>query len=412
MGQLGAGVAHEINNPAAFVFSNLATLEKYQKSLFQAFDRLKDLAMAYAPPEKFMKYKGWEDTEEISYLWEDSSDLIEESLDGMKRIRDIVRDLRTFTGTSGERTKGTDVNRVLNSTIPMVYNQIHHKAKFVKSLGEIPLITGDSEKLGQVFLNILMNAIQAISDKNVEDNAIKVESKLEGSMVRVSITDTGCGMSLEDRKKIFDPFFTTRPVGSGTGLGLAISYEIVKQHGGKIEVQSELGKGSRFDVYLPVGEGLRDEDSDDMPIDEPGRGIFEKVRVLLVDDETNVLKAFKRVMPKGIETTATESAEDALNILEQDDGFDIILCDVMMPGMSGAELYNTLREKKPLLQSRFVFITGALSLKKPRPSSRTRIAFVWISPLMPRTFLIRCGKSWWRTVPRRVECFYCRAFRA
>jgi two-component system NtrC family sensor kinase len=226
MGTLAAGVAHEINTPLTFIMGNLNFLS----------GELAELAGPRPSPRM----------EELSLT-------IQEALEGSSRVRDIVKELRTFARGSDEEEIGpVDVARVMESTLSMAKNHIKHKARVSKDYGKVDAVHADPGKLGQVFLNLVVNAAQALPDGQVDDHWIRLGIQQEDGLVLVSVGDTGPGISPDAQTRIFDPFYTTKPVGEGTGLGLAICHSIVAQMGGDILLESELGKGTCFTVRLPV----------------------------------------------------------------------------------------------------------------------------------------------------------------
>lgn len=247
IGQLAAGVAHEINNPIGFVASNLRSLEKY---LIKLTDYLTSIEadIDISAPQLKKKVRDQKRKLKIDFLLEDCGDLINESLDGAERVRTIVQNLKTFSRVDCAGIQMADLNECVESTLNIVWNEIKYKATLEKNLGELPDLYCNPQELSQVFTNILMNATQAIDKGGV----IKVCSWQDGDMLFVSFEDNGCGISQEHMDKIFDPFFTTKQVGEGTGLGMSISYEIVKNHGGNISIDSKVGAGTTMTVSFPL----------------------------------------------------------------------------------------------------------------------------------------------------------------
>ncbi|HUY04568.1 MAG TPA: ATP-binding protein, partial [Rhodocyclaceae bacterium] len=251
IGQLAAGVAHEINNPIGYVQSNIGSLEGYLADLFRILD-------AYAGAEAEMPADQPAGAElrrlkaelDLAFLRQDIPQLMNESKEGISRVRKIVQDLKDFShADSSQEWKWADLHQGLESTLNVVNNEIKYKADVVKEYGELPQVECLPSELNQVFLNLLVNAAHAIPDG--ERGKITLKSGCDAERVWVEIADTGGGIAPENLKRIFDPFFTTKPVGRGTGLGLSLSYGIVNKHGGRIEVASEPGRGTTFRIVLP-----------------------------------------------------------------------------------------------------------------------------------------------------------------
>jgi len=249
IGQLAAGVAHEINNPIGYVYSNLGTLEKYVQDTFGMLDLYEQAEAAITDAGMLAKLKAAKDQLDISFLKEDLRALMDESKDGITRVKNIVQNLKDFSHVdAADEWYFADLHRGLDSTLNIVNNEIKYKAEVVKEYGELPEVECLSSQLNQVFMNLLVNAAHAIEERGT----VTIHTGRQGEEVWVGITDTGKGIAPEHIKKVFDPFFTTKPIGKGTGLGLSLSYGIVQKHHGRIEVQSEVGKGTTFSVWLPI----------------------------------------------------------------------------------------------------------------------------------------------------------------
>jgi two-component system NtrC family sensor kinase len=248
IGQLAAGVAHEISNPIGFINSNLSTLGKYLSRIDRFLALQSGCIAAGAPPEKVESVRQQQASLKIDYIVKDLEDLVRESLEGAERVRSIVADLKSFSRVDESEYRQADLNECLRSTINIVWNEIKYKATLKKELGEIPRTRCYPQQMSQVFMNLLINAAHAIEDQGV----ITVRSWEEGGYVCVSVADTGQGIPEANLIRIFEPFFTTKEVGKGTGLGLSISYDIVKKHNGEITVRSEPGKGTEVTVRIPV----------------------------------------------------------------------------------------------------------------------------------------------------------------
>lgn len=249
IGQLAAGVAHEINNPMGYITSNMNSLWKYAEKLAQfietqgqALEKCADEATKAAILEMKGQIK-------LDFIVKDFRDLIAESLEGSKRVSKIVQDLKSFSRAEVDNPIPANLNDCIQSTINVVRNEIKYVAQLSIQLGDIPPVICRPQQISQVVMNLLINAAHSISDKGV----ITVGTATAGDMVEISVTDTGCGISPENIAKIFEPFFTTKEVGKGTGLGLAISADIVQKHGGELLVKSEVGRGTTFTVRLPIG---------------------------------------------------------------------------------------------------------------------------------------------------------------
>lgn len=248
IGQLAAGVAHEINNPIGFVKSNLGSLGRYGEKL-AAFFAASEPLFASAPAELQEQLALLRKKYSITAILNDLPDLVQESCDGTERVRKIVQDLKNFSRVDRAECEAADLNAGLESTLSIVWSELKYKATIEKDYGELPPVWCNQGQLNQVFVNLLVNASQAID----QQGTISISTRAEGDAVRITIHDTGCGMAPETVSRIFEPFFTTKDVGKGTGLGLSIVYDIiVNKHQGSIDVSSEPGIGTQFTITLPV----------------------------------------------------------------------------------------------------------------------------------------------------------------
>ena len=248
IGQLAAGVAHEINNPMGFIISNLASLRNSSAALAQ-YVQASEAVLAGCDQENRSKMKSLHDSLDLAFIMEDTPMLIKESLDGAERVKSIVQSLRSFAEVDHVGVQPININDCLDNTVNVAWNELKDKANIVRSYAELPLVQGQSQELGQVFLNILRNAVQAFAERG----SIHLKTSHENGIVHIAITDNGCGIPPEIIARVFDPFFTTRPPGQGTGLGLSTCYDTIKKHGGSIDVASVVGKGTRLTIRLPVG---------------------------------------------------------------------------------------------------------------------------------------------------------------
>lgn len=253
VGQLAAGVAHEINNPIGFVNSNLGSLSTYVEqmlSVLAAYDPIRKSM----PPALRARIESLPAHQDLDFIREDAPQLLQESKDGLARVKRIVNDLRDFTHVDTAQWAGADLNSALESALNVAGNAIKYKADVVKQLAPLPPVECIAAQLGQVFVNLLVNAAQAIDGHGT----ITLRSGTEAldQTVWVEVHDTGAGMSEETQKRIFEPFYTTKPVGQGTGLGLSISWEIVARHHGTLQVRSQPGQGSCFRLTLPITQPI------------------------------------------------------------------------------------------------------------------------------------------------------------
>lgn len=261
IGLLAAGVAHEINNPIGFVSSNLYALERYVKELLELLDAYEQLetlvhpsqpgaeALASSVVPLLAGLRSLKEHIDLQFLREDAINLLSESHEGTARVKNIVQSLKDFAHASHEDDWDfANIHTGLESTLKVVWNELKYKCEVVKDYGQLPLVQCLLSQLNQVFMNLLINAAQAIEEKGI----ITIRTGTQEQEVWIDIADTGKGIPAEQLSHIFDPFFTTKPIGKGTGLGLSVSYSIVHKHHGRIEVHSEVGKGSTFRVYLPV----------------------------------------------------------------------------------------------------------------------------------------------------------------
>ncbi|MBK9265442.1 MAG: PAS domain-containing protein [Polyangiaceae bacterium] len=335
LGTLAAGVAHEINNPAAFILLGIDMLGRMLDG--------SDAALG-------------------ADISKDVHDLLTELRDSTRRIVDIVRDLRMFArAPGGTRRIAVDVNRTVESALTLTRGQIVERAEVVRDLADVPNVLIDEGRLGQVLVNLLVNAAQAIPRASRGEAKVFVSTRShDGRVVEIEIRDTGVGIPPDIQQRIWDPFFTTKDPGAGTGLGLSISREIIERSGGRLYVESPVPGtdppgGSRFIVELPASSSLLSP-LPPMPT-WPPRSIGGPARVLVIEDEVLLARALAAEIGRVHVVQVAANAKEALDILASK-LFDVILCDVRMPGLSGAALFEMVKQNKPHVAIRFVFMTG------------------------------------------------------
>jgi signal transduction histidine kinase len=263
IGQLAAGIAHEINNPVGFINSNLQTLEEYVAHYGKLLGILNKLEWALKHKDQELITElvlSWEKLREVTnfaFIDADIGNLIKESKEGAEKIRKIVMDLRTFASPDKGTAECVNLEALINSILNIVWNELKYKAELKKEFGDIPMIVCNPQKIGQVLVNLLINAVQSIKDKGT----ITIRTYARDEFVFLEVQDTGCGIAPEHVTNVFDPFYSTKPVGQGTGLGLSISYDIVRKHGGRLTFTTKLGEGTVFTVKLPVSFAMKETTS-------------------------------------------------------------------------------------------------------------------------------------------------------
>ncbi|MBW2732390.1 MAG: response regulator [Deltaproteobacteria bacterium] len=365
MGLLAAGVAHEINNPLAFMLYNLESLSEELPELIDSMrrcygalrDEVGEVPLQLLVGRAFNPAK-----------FDDVIERLADTATGADRIKIIARSLGTFSRVERGEVSEVDLRYAIECAINMACNEIKYRARLVENHGQLPHIMASNGRISQVFLNLLINAAHAIDEGNVEDNEIRIRTWAEGDQVFAEVSDTGRGIPSEHLRKLFEPFFTTKEVGVGSGLGLAICRNIVREFGGEIDVESEVGRGSRFTIRLPVG---REEalppvaEVTPEPATEPAPALAPRGRILVVDDETGIRSAIKSIL-RDHEVIEASSGEAGKALLLGDQNFDVILCDMMMPGMSGVDLHMWLSAENETLANRMVFITGGAFTPRTR----------------------------------------------
>ncbi|CAN5196801.1 hypothetical protein BH09MYX1_BH09MYX1_09240 [soil metagenome] len=329
LGMLAAGIAHEINNPLAFTTASLSYLDETMTTIGS---RLSE------------DERG------------DITDLLSDARMGATRVRDVVRDLKAFSRSEDEPNQPVDLLKLLDSSLQLASTEIRHRSKLVRDYGPVPLVSAHEARLGQVFLNLFVNAAQAIPEGRAHENEIRIATRTSAlGQAVVEISDTGPGISPDALDRIFDPFFTTKPIGVGTGIGLAICRSTIVALGGEIRAVNRPGGGAMFVVSLPPAAAIT---TTAPPSTEPLSISARRGRMLVIDDEPTIGALVRRALHRDHDVVVLDAARAAADLLDAGQKFDVIICDVMMPDMTGIELYTHLAAAHPDQASRVVFLTG------------------------------------------------------
>jgi PAS domain S-box-containing protein len=344
IGSLAAGIGHEINNPLAYVQSNIDYCTERWGELLDVLERFrKEHGKAYLDGQMQREFHQF-------------ASALAEAGEGIDRVSSIVADLREFTNMRNARLGPVELRRSIDSAINLARNELRQKAQLEIQLDSLPLVLGNEIKINQVFLNLILNAVQAIPPGSPLKYKIDVTAtylEKEG-MVEVCVQDNGPGIPAAILEKVFDPFFTTRARGAGSGLGLTVAQNIMHVHGGQISVESTPGEGTTVKLLFRVAE--REQPSG--PYQAVVFPEVERVSLLVIDDEAPILRVIERLLSRDHKVTGVLDAITALSLIEGGQEFDVILCDVMMSSMDGVTFYEHLVEDHPALAERLVFLTG------------------------------------------------------
>jgi PAS domain S-box-containing protein len=351
LGTLAVGVAHEINNPLTFITANLQGLEEDLPELADHVRRLmglivKDVGVQQA--NRWFHQAGLDDLDGgVARLISRTRDAVE----GATRVRDIVQGLDTYARVDDGAPGPVDLARAVQVALNMCRHQLKHGVAVDVDIPDVPTVYGEEGRLSQVFLNLVVNAAQAGAE------AIQVRARPQAGAVSIQVIDDGPGMPKDVADRVFEPFYTTKDPGRGTGLGLSISREILVGYGGEIEVRSEPGRGTTFELTLPVALEDVSHALEDAPtvVVEPRA---ERRRVLLVDDERPLVEAYGKLLEKHYEVVTATNGEDALARLNEPGLFDAVICDLVMPGLSGMGIHAWLEVNRPELVDRLIWMTG------------------------------------------------------
>jgi signal transduction histidine kinase len=339
VGTLTAGVAHELNNPLMYVLSNLHLTREEMDGDDEG---------------------GW---------IERARQQLDEAIQGATRMQHIVRDLKTFSRVDDEQQGNVNLRAVLESSINMCWNEIRHRATLRRDFGAAPPVDANESRLGQVFLNLLINAAQAMPERPVAANHITVRTYTDAEGWAVAeVIDNGTGIEADRVSRVFEPFFTTKSVSEGTGLGLSICRNIVRDAGGAIDVNSVAGQGTTFTVRLPPSTHVHVPKVTPVP---PTATPGARASVIVVDDEPLVGRSIRRAL-RGHDVQVFENGADAIERLSNGTPFDVVFCDLMMPDISGIEVYREATARRPEIASRFVFMTGGAFTPKAREFLKDR----------------------------------------
>ncbi|HEY6880220.1 MAG TPA: ATP-binding protein, partial [Polyangiales bacterium] len=345
VGSLAAGVAHEINNPLAYVIANVQ----------YALDSIAQWPLTRTHSDN-------DQTRERSQLKE----ALFEANEGARRVQRIVADLKTLARQGDDRVEPINVEHTLNWAVGVTMAEIRHRARLVKNWKPLPPVRGDEARLGQVFVNVLLNAAQAIEPGNAHDNEIIVNAFERDGRVVVEVLDTGMGIPQENLTKIFDPFFTTKPRGIGTGLGLSICHEIIASMRGTLTAENRKERGAQFVVEIPALSAYQNAHAHAQAQrkQKTSRPPTRSASILIIDDETLAAKALGRML-RDHKVEIADHAPTGL-ALALSKPYDMIFCDLMMPELSGMAVHAAIAREKPEVAARMVFITGGTFTEEAR----------------------------------------------
>lgn len=373
IGTLAAGIAHEINNPMGYIYSNLRAMEKYNKKSIDFCNIIQVIIEEYSNSEidelkeLINKLINFKNDNKFDFMLTDMKDAIEESIEGSEKVKKIVSDLKDFSRVEKYEMKLADVNDNIEKTLNIVWNELKYKAKIVKEFRELPEIKCDIQRLSQVFMNVLVNAAHAIEKNGI----ITIKTFCVNNSIVIQISDNGKGIPEANINRIFDAFFTTKEPGKGTGLGLSISYKIIQNHKGIIDVESEVGKGTTFTIKLPIDKSKQ----------------IKEYKILIIDDDENIIKIFTEMINDYEPSILVKTAKDGFEVGDLLNSFmpDLVLLDIKMPGMDGFEVCRRIKTNDKTKGTKIIMITGFLEEYSKEKSYEAGAIEFLIKPIEVKT---------------------------
>jgi two-component system, NtrC family, sensor kinase len=362
IGQVAAGVAHEVNNPAASALMNLEVLAQDLAALS---------TQASSVPTEVLPGAVRHATAQAEAAVRDASEAV-------RRIASVIKGLRGFAQISEEEVQRVDLNEAIDAALRLVSHQLRQHATVRCELGSTRTVIADRGKLIQVFINLLLNAAQAIEAGG--GGTIKVQTRDSGDGVLARVEDDGPGVPPAIASHIFEPFFTTKEAEHGTGLGLSLCADILHRHRGRLELCVPTGRGACFELFLPLCTGL------EVPVRKEPREPMLRGRILVVDDDASLVRAYRRWLGRTHDVIVAYDGQEALQVLEQDQAFDVILCDLMMPRFDGVALHEAVRASRPHLLARMVFCSGGTTSRRYQDFLQQHTITFFDKPLQREAF--------------------------
>lgn len=366
LGMLAASVAHDINNPASYVMAHLRAAQQNLQTLRKHLDIPAYPGRISTSEPPTLATATIESGKMLPYTMDQTELLLSECLTGLDRILATAQDINQFARPLSPVHELLDLNMVIRSACHLMSNQIRHRANLELDLNQTVPVTGMESRLAQVFVNLLSNAAYAITEGSREINRIRVSTELSPTHVIARVQDTGCGISAEQLALIQDPFYTTKPKNQGTGLGLTLCSRVVSEHKGQIEFESQIDEGTCVKITLPRASTKTEIQHSFVPEENLCEKVLKGLRILVVDDEVELLRALRRQLRTTNEVVVATGGEAAFGILEQDSAFDLIVCDLMMPDVDGPVVYETIKQRWPLLAQRIIFVSGGTFTQRTR----------------------------------------------